>query len=154
MASFPPNPNDENELWIERAAFEDSMFRIWHLMFFAFSGIVALRKFPVHFTNHLSTIRFSVILICCCFKFRIPRTKQDIEADYQRKKLAVKFRERLKLIQNQDMDSLDLKRALEIIQEDYKEANQNIELQVCGTTMAAEPQKPIGAAVEKRSWRL
>lgn len=44
MASFRPNPNAESELWIERAAFENSMFRIWHLMFFAFSGFVALSK--------------------------------------------------------------------------------------------------------------
>lgn len=94
-----------------------------------------------------------MILICCCFKFRIPRTKQEIEADYQRKKLAAKFRERLKLIQNQDMDSLDLKRALEIIQQDYKEANDNIEIQVCGSIMAAEPQqqKSVGGKVVKQS---
>lgn len=52
------------------------------------------------------------------------------------------------------MDSLDLKRALEIIQEDYKEANENIELQVCGTAMVAEPQKPAGGSLDKRSWRL
>lgn len=94
---------------------------------------------------------FPVILMCCCFKFRIPRTKQDIEADYQRKKLAAKFRERLKLIQNQDMDSLDLKRALEIIQEDYKEANENIELRVCGATEAGKSNEE---KVEKRTWRL
>lgn len=52
---------------------------------------------------------FTVILICCCVKIRIPRTKQEIEADYQRKLIARKFRQRLTLIQNQDMDSLDLK---------------------------------------------
>lgn len=135
MATFLPNPNDENELWIERAAFENSTFRIWHLMFFAFSGFVAFSKYThkqKRNKNKTTPHRFSVILICCCFKFRIPRTKQEIEADYQRKKLATKFRERLKLIQNQEMDSLDLKRALEIIRQDYEEANENIELQaVC-----------------------
>lgn len=49
-----------------------------------------------------------MILICCCVRIRIPRTKQQIEADYRRKKLTEKFRQRLKLIQNQDMDALDL----------------------------------------------
>lgn len=50
-----------------------------------------------------------VILICCCVKIRIPRTKQEIEADYQRKKIARKFREKLTLIENQAIDNMDLK---------------------------------------------
>lgn len=53
---------------------------------------------------------FLVVLICCCIRIRVPRTKQEIEADYHRKKLADKFRQRLKLIKNQDMDALDLER--------------------------------------------
>lgn len=55
----------------------------------------------------------AAILICCCIKIRIPRTKQEIEADYRRKKLAQKFRQRLRLIQNQEMDALDLHRGIE-----------------------------------------
>lgn len=51
-----------------------------------------------------------VTLLCCCVRIRVPRTKQEIEADYRRKKLAQKFRQRLKLIRNQDMDTLDLER--------------------------------------------
>lgn len=43
-------------------------------------------------------------------KIRVPRTKQQIEADYRRKKLAQKFQQRLRLIQNQEMDALDLQR--------------------------------------------
>jgi hypothetical protein len=53
---------------------------------------------------------FSVIFLCCCFRFRIPRTKQEIEADYVRKKLTKKFQKHLRVIQNSEMDSMDLKR--------------------------------------------
>lgn len=51
-----------------------------------------------------------VIMLCCCFRFRIPRTKQDIEADYQRRKIAKKFRERLANIKNCEMDDMDLQK--------------------------------------------
>lgn len=47
-------------------------------------------------------------MLCCCFRFRIPRTKQDIEADYQRRIIAKKFRERLACIKNSEMDDMDL----------------------------------------------
>jgi len=53
---------------------------------------------------------FSVIFLCCCFRFRIPRTKQEIEADYVRKKLTKKFQKHLRVIQNSEMDNMDLKR--------------------------------------------
>ena len=53
---------------------------------------------------------FSVIFLCCCFRFRIPRTKQEIEADYLRKKLTKKFQKHLRVIQNSEMDNMDLKR--------------------------------------------
>lgn len=49
-------------------------------------------------------------MLCCCFRFRIPRTKQDIEADYQRRVIAKKFRERLKYINNSEMDEMDLQK--------------------------------------------
>lgn len=51
-------------------------------------------------------------------KIRVPRTTQEIEANYRRKKLAEKFKERLMLIQNQDMDDVDLKRGnyIQIVQ--------------------------------------
>lgn len=54
-------------------------------------------------------------MLCCCFRFRIPRTKQDIEADYQRRILSRKFRERLEKIKNTEMENMDLHRALERI---------------------------------------
>ncbi|KAJ3645904.1 hypothetical protein Zmor_023525 [Zophobas morio] len=107
MATFYANPNDTNEPWIEKAAFNG--FRNWHVMFFCFSGLTIL-----------------IILICCCVKFRVPRTKQEIEGDYRRKKLAEKFQERLRMIQNQDMDVLDLEQALKLIQEDFDQENAKI----------------------------
>ncbi|XP_050304802.1 transmembrane inner ear expressed protein [Anthonomus grandis grandis] len=105
LATFEANPDSENEPWIERPAIEGAEFRIWHLMFFA-----------------LCAFGMFVILICCCIRIRVPRTKQEIEADFKRKKIATKFRKRLKIISNQDMESVDLRKALEIIIEaDYKE---------------------------------
>lgn len=51
-----------------------------------------------------------VIMVCCCIRFRIPRTKQEIEADYQRKQITKKFREKLQQIKNSDMDEMDLQK--------------------------------------------
>ncbi|KAJ9579957.1 hypothetical protein L9F63_004340, partial [Diploptera punctata] len=55
-------------------------------------------------------IKGLLIFLCCCIRFRIPRTKQEIEADYVRKKLTKKFKKQLKVIQNSEMDDMDLKR--------------------------------------------
>lgn len=52
---------------------------------------------------------FSVVIVCCCFRFRIPRTKQQIEADYQRRKITSKFRQKLETIQDAEMDTMSLK---------------------------------------------
>jgi hypothetical protein len=52
----------------------------------------------------------AVIFLCCCIRFRIPRTKQEIEADYVRKKLTKKFQKQLRVIQNSELDNMDLKR--------------------------------------------
>lgn len=49
-------------------------------------------------------------MLCCCFRFRIPRTKQEIEADFQRRKIARKFRERLACIKNSEMDDMNLQK--------------------------------------------
>lgn len=40
-----------------------------------------------------------------------PRTKQEIEADYQRRKIVKKFRKRIQKFENSDMDAeMDLKK--------------------------------------------
>lgn len=49
-------------------------------------------------------------MVCCCLRFRIPRTKQEIEADYQRKQITKKFREKLQQIKNSEMDDMDLQK--------------------------------------------
>lgn len=49
-------------------------------------------------------------MLCCCFRFRIPRTKQEIEADYQRRVIARKFRDHLSNIKNCEMDSMNLQK--------------------------------------------
>lgn len=51
-----------------------------------------------------------MIVFCRCIRFRIPRTKQEIEADYIRKKITRKFQKQLRLIQNSEMDEMDLKK--------------------------------------------
>ncbi|XP_011504577.1 PREDICTED: transmembrane inner ear expressed protein [Ceratosolen solmsi marchali] len=61
----------------------------------------------------LSVILAITIMICCCIRFRIPRTKQEIEADYIRKKLTRNFRKELAKIHDKEMDEMDLKRALD-----------------------------------------
>jgi hypothetical protein len=58
----------------------------------------------------LSVILAITIMICCCIRFRIPRTKQEIEADYIRKKLTRSFRKELAKINDKEMDEMDLKR--------------------------------------------
>lgn len=51
-------------------------------------------------------------MLCCCFRFRIPRTKQEIEADFQRRKIAKKFRQRLAGIKNSEMDDMNLQKGI------------------------------------------
>lgn len=51
---------------------------------------------------------FSVVLMCCCVRFRIPRTKQEIEADFVRRKIATKFCKQLRLLSDTEMDDMDL----------------------------------------------
>lgn len=67
-----------------------------------------------------------VIFLCCCIRIRIPRTKEEIEADYVRKKIAGKFRRHLRLIQNAEMDEMDLKRALDRVRAEFKSDTESV----------------------------
>jgi hypothetical protein len=58
----------------------------------------------------LSVFLSIIIGLCCCIRFRVPRTKQEIEADYIRKKITRKFRRELSKISNKDMDEMDLQK--------------------------------------------
>ncbi|XP_023707173.1 uncharacterized protein LOC111864276 isoform X1 [Cryptotermes secundus] len=80
-----------NDEWLETHV--AAGFKVWQIMFLCFAGLLTL-----------------AIFLCCCIRFRIPRTKQEIEADYVRKKLTKKFQKHLRVIQNSEMDDMDLKR--------------------------------------------
>ncbi|XP_076329656.1 uncharacterized protein LOC143235408 [Tachypleus tridentatus] len=72
-------------------------FRIWQLLFLSIGGLIIL-----------------VILLCCAIKIRIPRTKQEIEIDYQRKMLTRSFREHLDRLA---LDEVSFVTALEKVKE-------------------------------------
>ncbi|XP_070525825.1 uncharacterized protein [Cardiocondyla obscurior] len=49
-----------------------------------------------------------IVVLCCCIRFRVPRTKQEIEADYIRKRITKNFRNELSKISNTEMNEMDL----------------------------------------------
>ncbi|XP_012060390.1 PREDICTED: uncharacterized protein LOC105623613 [Atta cephalotes] len=87
--------------WLENEAIPG--FRIWQL-----AGIV------------LSILLSIVVGLCCCIRFRVPRTKQEIEADYIRKKITKSFRNELSKISNTEMDEMNLQKALDRIRNEYE----------------------------------
>lgn len=86
--------------WVEKVFYGG--FRIWQVLFLAGGVLLAI-----------------VIMLCCCLRIRIPRTKQEIEADFRRKQLAKRFRQELKRIRNSELDVMDLKRALDRVRADF-----------------------------------
>ncbi|XP_076247481.1 uncharacterized protein LOC143187273 [Calliopsis andreniformis] len=88
------------EEWLEDEALPG--FRVWQL-----AGII------------LSILLSILIGLCCCIRFRVPRTKQEIEANYIRKKITNSFRHELSKISNIEMDDMDLKKALDKIQNKF-----------------------------------
>lgn len=124
--------------WLEKESYGG--LRVWHLGFFGFSGFVCVGLWHFSILHHNNTfsstsmtfhfvltkisqtnskivlnywfshLLFIVVMLCCCFRFRIPRTKQEIEADYQRRCIARNFRERLANIKNCEMDNMNLQK--------------------------------------------
>lgn len=100
LSAFTPSdtPNEaatkvldtEEQTWLEKTLLG---FRIWQL-----AGIV------------LSVLLSIVVGLCCCIRFRVPRTKQEIEADYIRKRITRSFRNELSKISNTEMDEMDLQK--------------------------------------------
>ncbi|XP_075980306.1 uncharacterized protein LOC142979334 [Anticarsia gemmatalis] len=90
--------NSEEPLWLESTV--TGGLRVWQITLLCLAGITAL-----------------IVMVCCCFRFRIPRTKQQIEADYQRRKITTKFRAELETIQDAKMDAMSLKDALDLLHE-------------------------------------
>lgn len=85
----------EVEKWLEDETLAG--FRVWQL-----AGII------------LSILLSILIGFCCCIRFRVPRTKQEIEADYIRKKITDNFRHELSKISNIEMNDMDLKKGKQI----------------------------------------
>ncbi|KAL0821945.1 hypothetical protein ABMA28_005336 [Loxostege sticticalis] len=97
--------NSEEPEWLEKRITGE--LRLWQIMFICLAAITCL-----------------IVMVCCCFRFRIPRTKQQIEADYQRRKITTKFRQQLETIQDAKMDAMSLKDALELL---HEKTNHNME---------------------------
>ncbi|XP_037957632.1 transmembrane inner ear expressed protein [Teleopsis dalmanni] len=91
--------SEESPAWLETVTFGG--FRVWHII-----------------ASCIGILMCIVVMVCCCLRFRIPRTKQEIEADYQRKQITKKFREKLQQIKNSEMDDMDLHKALAYIKLD------------------------------------
>ncbi|XP_035728899.1 transmembrane inner ear expressed protein-like isoform X1 [Vespa mandarinia] len=98
------SPGDCVESGVEEWLEDETLagFRVWQL-----AGII------------LSILLSIIIGLCCCIRFRIPRTKQEIEADYIRKKITKNFRKELSKINNSDMDEMNLQKALEKIRNEF-----------------------------------
>ncbi|KAL0105029.1 hypothetical protein PUN28_016567 [Cardiocondyla obscurior] len=62
-----------------------------------------------------------IVVLCCCIRFRVPRTKQEIEADYIRKRITKNFRNELSKISNTEMNEMDLWKALDRIRNEREE---------------------------------
>ncbi|XP_059048717.1 uncharacterized protein LOC131843948 [Achroia grisella] len=90
--------NSEEPEWLEKRVLGE--LRLWQMMFLCLAGVTSI-----------------TVMVCCCFRFRIPRTKQQIEADYQRRKITSKFRQQLETIQDAKMDAMSLKDALDLLHE-------------------------------------
>ncbi|XP_066600162.1 transmembrane inner ear expressed protein [Prorops nasuta] len=96
------------EEWLEDEALPG--FRVWQL-----AGII------------LSVLLTIIIALCCCIRFRVPRTKQEIEADYMRNKLTKNFRRKLAKINNTEMDDMDLGKALDRIKEELENETRSLQ---------------------------
>lgn len=70
----------------------------WGVRIWQFAGII------------FSILLSIVVGLCCCIRFRVPRTKKEIEADYIRKRITKSFRNELSKISNTEMDEMDLQK--------------------------------------------
>ncbi|RWS26572.1 hypothetical protein B4U80_04946 [Leptotrombidium deliense] len=72
-------------------------FKVWQLAFMAVAAFLIL-----------------IIVLCCLFRCRIPRTKQEIEADFKRRRITKQFRKHLNKL---PVDETDLIKVLPKVQE-------------------------------------
>ncbi|KAL1427978.1 hypothetical protein MTO96_000318 [Rhipicephalus appendiculatus] len=84
--------------WLEQDVIAG--FRVWQLMFLSLGGLIVV-----------------VVVMCCFMKCRIPRTKQEIEADFHRKKLTQVFRKHLNKV---PVEEVEFKLALDKVKALYE----------------------------------
>ncbi|XP_022173376.1 transmembrane inner ear expressed protein isoform X2 [Myzus persicae] len=107
--SDPLNILKVDEEWLESQLYNG--YRVWHIIFFIMTVFFTL-----------------VVFMCCCVRFRIPRTKQEIEADFVRRKIATKFCKQLRLLSDTEMDNMDLLKALKRLQSELEiPSNETVE---------------------------
>jgi len=100
-----------DEMWLESVVIAG--FRVWHIIAAVLGVLLLISEYIIAVASvwtQFNRIIAAVIMVCCCIRFRIPRTKQEIEADYQRKQITKKFREKLQQIKNSEMDDMDLQK--------------------------------------------
>lgn len=100
-----------DEMWLESVVIAG--FRVWHIIAAVLGVLLLISEYIIAEASvwtQFNRIIGAVIMVCCCIRFRIPRTKQEIEADYQRKQITKKFREKLQQIKNSEMDDMDLQK--------------------------------------------
>ncbi|KAF7494032.1 Transmembrane inner ear expressed protein [Sarcoptes scabiei] len=71
--------------WLETVVLGD--FRIWHIIFSGLGILISI-----------------AVVLCCLFRCRIPRTKQEIEADYTRKKITKLINTHLRKIRLDELE--------------------------------------------------
>ena len=69
---------ETNETIFDKTVIESIGIKIWHLAFMIFACAVIV-----------------TIVLCCLFRCRVPRTRQEIEADIVRNRVTKHFRKHL-----------------------------------------------------------
>ncbi|XP_069983697.1 uncharacterized protein [Penaeus vannamei] len=110
----PQRPWEEEEVW--------GSFRRWHIL--VLTGLTGLAV---------------TMFFCCVFKCRVPRTKQEIEADYIRRQLAQKFHRQLNIINNSEMDEMDLLKALERLRAELRADSNSLAQSEAFSTLSFTP---------------
>ncbi|KAK3911818.1 Transmembrane inner ear expressed protein [Frankliniella fusca] len=130
--TLPTPPAD----WVESEVFRGAGIKVWHVLFMIAGAFCAL-----------------VIVLCCCIRFRIPRTKQEIEADYVRKQITRKFQKQLRRIRNADMDDMDLKRALDRVRAEFKSDTESLAQSISSSANASVCNSPGGPGARGETYR-
>ncbi|XP_068217712.1 uncharacterized protein [Palaemon carinicauda] len=111
---YEVRPWEEEEIW--------GSFRRWHVLFLSSLLGLAITMF-----------------FCCVFKCRVPRTKQEIEANFVRRNLAKKFHRQLRIIHNSEMDEMDLLKALERLRAELRADSCSIAQSEAFSTLSFTP---------------